>query len=40
MVLELNEKLNARHGLTIREETINKRVKKHKKNASIDKMFT
>ena len=39
-MLELNEKLNPRHGLTFSEEKINNRVMSYNKNAFIDKMFT
>ena len=40
MWLEMKEKLQPRHVMTINEETINKRVIKYNKNTSIDKMFT
>ena len=40
MVLELNEKLNPRHGLTVSEEKINNRVMSYNENAFINKMFT
>ena len=39
-MLEIKVKLQTRNGMTVNEETINKRLIKYNKNASIDKMST
>ena len=40
MMLGVKEKLQPRNGMTVNEETINKRLIKYNQNFSIDKMFT